>query len=155
MENGTVVGPESQHGTGGDEQLVDTGETATNGAGRILRDVKGSNDRGGTDTETSDEATDEHDGEDTRSSGLEDATDDDDSSSHEKSNTATPLVSHPRSGKSTNEATALQGRDDVGLQVGAGDFTQAKELVVPLKRGEGQDTTDDTCGLCCQSCACL
>lgn len=107
MEDGTVVGPESQHGTSGDEQLVDTGETTTNSTRRILRDVEGSNDRGGTDTKTSDEATDEHDGEDTRSSGLEDATDDDDSSSYEKSNAATPLVGHIGSSESTDEATAL------------------------------------------------
>lgn len=118
---GAVVDPEGNHHAGDDEELVQTGEETTNGTGRILRDVEGVDRRGGTDTETGEEATDEDGGKVGGRGGLEDDSEDDGQTGGEEGGLAAPFIGDGGGGQGTGEAAGLEGRDDVSCEIGSAD----------------------------------
>lgn len=149
---GAVVDPERQHDTGGDEELVDTGQTTADGTRSVLGNcllsasaliervisiltVQRRNHGSSTDTETGNETTNEDSGNVTHGGCLHDSTDDGEDSCKDQVVAATDLVSNDTGAESTNETTTLKSRDNVCLQVGE------RDLVV-VECGETVSTTN-------------
>ena len=146
---GAVVNPESKHDSGSDEELVNTGQTATDGTRSVLRNydvgqyntrnsvswVKLTVQRGdhgsSTNTKTSNESAYEDSGNVTRGSSLHDRSNDGENSRADQVETATDFVRDKSSAESTNKATALQGGHDVGLKVGELNTLLAGETISP------------------------
>jgi hypothetical protein len=107
VQKRAVVDPESETGSSSDEELVETGKTATDGTRRVFGNVKGNDHGGHTDTNTSDETSNVHDFNVAQSSGLEDTADDGDQTSDLQSDLASVLVSHPGGDEATDETPSL------------------------------------------------
>lgn len=99
----------------------------------------------------------------TRSRGLHDRADDGDDGCEDQVVATTDFVGDDASAESTNETTALQGSDDVGLKIGSrytlqfGEAVSADDCVSTVQKRvstlckilllegvHGQDTADDT-----------
>lgn len=71
---GPIVDPEGHHDTDCNIELVNTGQTTTDGSRSVLRDVEGGQHGGGSDTDTSEESSDVESSDFTRGGGLNDDT---------------------------------------------------------------------------------
>lgn len=91
-----------------------TSQTAANGTGSALGDVKRGQHGGGTDTETGDESTDEHEGERAARgrSSLHDDTDASDKTGSDEREATSVAVSEPGGDETGEEAATLKGGDD-------------------------------------------
>ena len=134
VQKRSVVDPEGKAGSGGNEKLVKTGQTTTNGTGSILRDVKRDDHGGTTNTDTSDETTNVHGLDVTRGDSLDDAADNGDKPSHLQGDLTSPLVGEPGVDEATDEATGLESRGDVGVQVGLCCLGETGEFVLAASK---------------------
>lgn len=132
VRGGLTVDPITDEDTSDDKQLIYTRKTTANGSRGVFCDVERVDHRSETSTESRDEPADVHGGEVTRSSSLKNNADDGDTTSGPDENgSASEPIGSLSGEEGTDETSGLQGRNDVGREVGTGDITHVLEVVEP------------------------
>lgn len=133
MQQRAVIGPEGKHSTTRDEELVQPGQPTTDGTRRVLSTVERRDHGRSADTEPGDEAANIHDCDVTERGCLEDTSDADDDGADKERSASAQFVRDVGGDEGADETAHLEGRNDVGGEVGLLDFVEAIETVaLPL-----------------------